>query len=125
MSSTYFWTQLEDTDFSLGVVVPVARQKEELDALQPPRGKTNCTVIVISKIKEVKYVGYALIVSKFHKRATPPNQKPDLVARFPVRTERFGNCTQSINQSMDRSIDRSIDQSINQSVSQSVSQSID
>jgi len=37
VSSTYFWTQLEDTDFSLGVVVPVARQKEELDALQPPR----------------------------------------------------------------------------------------
>ena len=60
MSSTYFGTQLDDTDFSFGVVVPVAPQKEELDALQPPRGKTNCTVIVISNIKEVKYVGYAL-----------------------------------------------------------------
>ena len=60
MNSTYFWTQLEDTDFSLGVVVPGARQKQELDTLQPPRGKTNCTLIAISKIKEVKLVGYAL-----------------------------------------------------------------
>ena len=54
VNSTHFWTQLEDTDFSLGVVVPDARQKEELDTLQPPRGTTDCTVIVISKVKEVK-----------------------------------------------------------------------
>ena len=44
VNSTYFWTQLEHTDFSLGVVVPVARQIQELYTLHPG-GKTNCKVI--------------------------------------------------------------------------------
>ena len=44
VNSTYFWTQLKHTDFSLGAVVPVARQIQELYTLHPG-GKTNCKVI--------------------------------------------------------------------------------
>ena len=39
MNSTYFWTPLEDIDFSLGVVVPVSHAKDQLNPLQIPDGK--------------------------------------------------------------------------------------
>lgn len=43
MNSTYFWTPLESTDFSLGVVVPVGYRKDELATLQIPEGNTKNT----------------------------------------------------------------------------------
>ena len=30
VNATYFWTPIEDIDFSLGVVVPVSHSKDEL-----------------------------------------------------------------------------------------------
>ena len=38
VNSTYYWTQLEGTEFSLGVVVPVSQAKDELNTLQIPKG---------------------------------------------------------------------------------------
>ena len=38
VNSTYHWTHLEGTEFSLGVVVPVSQAKDELNTLQIPRG---------------------------------------------------------------------------------------
>ncbi|XP_068714497.1 VWFA and cache domain-containing protein 1-like [Montipora foliosa] len=38
VNSTYYWTQLEETEFTLGVVVPVSQAKDELTPLQLPKG---------------------------------------------------------------------------------------
>ena len=38
VNSTYHWTQLEGTEFSLGVVVPVSQAKDGLNTLQIPKG---------------------------------------------------------------------------------------
>ena len=40
VNSTYFWTHLEGTDFSLGVVVPVSHAKDVLNTMQIPQGKS-------------------------------------------------------------------------------------
>ncbi|XP_015763441.1 PREDICTED: VWFA and cache domain-containing protein 1-like isoform X1 [Acropora digitifera] len=40
VNSTYHWTYLEGTEFSLGVVVPVSQAKDELNTLQIPKGYT-------------------------------------------------------------------------------------
>lgn len=40
VNSTYYWTQLEGTEFTLGVVVPVSQAKDELNSLQFPKGYT-------------------------------------------------------------------------------------
>lgn len=40
VNSTHFWTQLEGTDFSLGVVVPVSHAKDVLNTMQIPKGKS-------------------------------------------------------------------------------------
>lgn len=38
VNSTYSWTQVEGTEFTLGVVVPVAYAKEKLKAATIPKG---------------------------------------------------------------------------------------
>lgn len=38
VNSTYSWTQVEGTEFTLGVVVPVAYAKEKLKAVTIPKG---------------------------------------------------------------------------------------
>ena len=39
LNSSYFWSPVEKTDFSIGVVIPVTHEKEVLNALQIPEGK--------------------------------------------------------------------------------------
>ena len=39
LNSSYFWSPVEKTDFSIGVVIPVAHENEVLNALQIPEGK--------------------------------------------------------------------------------------
>ena len=38
VNSTYSWTQVEGTEFTLGVVVPVAYAKDKLKAATIPKG---------------------------------------------------------------------------------------
>ena len=38
VNSTYSWTQVEGTEFTLGVVVPVAYAKDRLKAATIPKG---------------------------------------------------------------------------------------
>lgn len=38
VNSTYSWTQVDGTEFILGVVVPVAYAKEKLKAVTIPEG---------------------------------------------------------------------------------------
>ena len=39
VNTTYFWTPIEDIDFSLGVVVPVSHSKDELSSPSISSGK--------------------------------------------------------------------------------------
>lgn len=38
VNSTYSWTQVDGTEFTLGIVVPVAYAKEKLKAVTIPEG---------------------------------------------------------------------------------------
>ena len=39
LNSSYFWSPVEKTDFSIGVVIPVTHVNEVLNTLQIPIGK--------------------------------------------------------------------------------------
>ena len=39
LNSSYFWSPVEKTDFSIGVVIPVTHENEVLNTLQIPEGK--------------------------------------------------------------------------------------
>ena len=39
LNSSYFWSPVEKTDFSIGVVIPVTHVNEVLNTLQIPKGK--------------------------------------------------------------------------------------
>ena len=39
LNSSYFWSPVEKTDFSIGVVIPVTHENEVLNTLQIPKGK--------------------------------------------------------------------------------------
>ena len=39
LNSSYFWSPVEKTDFSIGMVVPVTQENEVLNTLQLPKGK--------------------------------------------------------------------------------------
>ena len=39
LQSTYYWSPVEGTEFSIAVVVPVGYQREVLRTLQIPKGK--------------------------------------------------------------------------------------
>ena len=41
LNSSYFWSPVERTEFSVGVVIPVSHQNEVLSRLQIPKGKTS------------------------------------------------------------------------------------
>ena len=41
LESTYFWSPVERTDFSIGVVIPVNYESEVLSTLQIPEGNQN------------------------------------------------------------------------------------
>ena len=38
LKSTYFWSPVERTEFSIGVVIPVSYEREVLRTLQIPQG---------------------------------------------------------------------------------------
>ena len=38
VNSSYYWTAVQETDFSVGVVIPVSFKNERLDSLQIPTG---------------------------------------------------------------------------------------
>ena len=39
LNSSYFWSPVEKTDFSIGMVIPVTKENEVLNTLQLPKGK--------------------------------------------------------------------------------------
>ena len=69
VNSTYHWTQLEGTEFSLGVVVPVSQAKDELNTLQIPKGnghnKRN-NFLSISKSHSIETLVLLNIIFSFH-----------------------------------------------------------
>ena len=38
VNSSYYWTAVQETDFSVGVVIPVVSNNERLDSLDIPAG---------------------------------------------------------------------------------------
>ena len=47
LNSSYFWSPVEKTEFSVGVVIPVSFQNEVLSKLQIPEGKTKQKTLFI------------------------------------------------------------------------------
>ena len=68
LNSSYFWSPVEKTDFSIGVVIPVTHVNEVLNSLQIPKGKD----------------GLSLTSLTHHRRAIlllSPKDSPSLKAR--------------------------------------------
>ena len=69
VNSTYHWTHLEGTEFSLGVVVPVSQAKDELNTLQIPKGngdnKRN-NFMSVSKSYNILVLVLLNIIFSFH-----------------------------------------------------------
>ena len=69
LNSSYFWSPVEKTDFSIGVVIPVTHVNEVLNTLQIPKGKD----------------GFSLTSSTHHRPAIlllSPKDSPRLKARY-------------------------------------------
>ena len=69
LNSSYFWSPVEKTDFSIGVVIPVTHVNEVLNTLQIPKGKD----------------GFSLTSSTHHRPAIlllSPKDSPSLKARY-------------------------------------------
>ena len=47
INSTYHWLPLQDTEFSLGVVIPVSVKNEVLNSLEIPVGRYICLFIAL------------------------------------------------------------------------------
>ena len=46
LNSSYFWSPVEKTDFSIGLVIPVTQENEVLNTLQLPKGKDHFSLQV-------------------------------------------------------------------------------
>ena len=69
VNSTYHWTQLEGTEFSLGVVVPVSQAKDELNTLQIPKGNDpnkSSNLMSISKSHTIEALVLLNFIFSFH-----------------------------------------------------------
>ena len=69
LNSSYFWSPVEKTDFSIGVVIPVTHVNEVLNTLQIPKGKD----------------GFSLTSLTHHRPAIlflSPKESPSLKARY-------------------------------------------
>lgn len=69
VNSTYHWTHLEGTEFSLGVVVPVSQAKDELNTLQIPKGNSHNkrnNFLSISKSHSIETLVLLNIIFSFH-----------------------------------------------------------
>ena len=69
VNSTYHWTQLEGTEFSLGVVVPVSQAKYELNTLQIPKGNDpnkSSNLMPISKSHTIEALVLLNFIISFH-----------------------------------------------------------
>ena len=69
INSSYFWSPVEKTDFSIGVVIPVTHVNEVLNTLQIPKGKD----------------GFSLTSLTHHRPAIlflSPKESPSLKARY-------------------------------------------
>ena len=69
LNSSYFWSPVEKTDFSIGVVIPVTHVSEMLNTLQIPEGKD----------------GFSLTTLTHHRPAIlflSPKESPSLKARY-------------------------------------------
>ena len=65
LNSSYFWSPVEKTDFSIGVVIPVTHEIEVLNTLQIPKGKD----------------GFSLTSLTHHRPSIPflsPKERPDV-----------------------------------------------
>ena len=87
VNSTYHWTQLEGTEFSLGVVVPVSQAKDELNTLQIPKGNDpNKSSNLKSISKSRNHRSFSIVKSyilvslgytfNYHRIDLDPPQKP-------------------------------------------------
>ena len=47
INSTYYWLPLHDTEFSLGLVIPVSVKNEVLNSLEIPVGRYICLFIAL------------------------------------------------------------------------------
>ena len=48
LESTYFWSPVERTEFSIGVVIPVSYESEVLRTLQIPEGNRNFIPLLLN-----------------------------------------------------------------------------
>ena len=79
LNSSYFWSPVEKTDFSIGVVIPVTHVNEVLNTLQIPKGKD----------------GFSLTSSTHHRPAIlllSPKDSPSLKARYQLIVSCDGVC---------------------------------
>ena len=63
LESIYFWSPVEDTEFSIGVVIPVSYEREVLSPLRIPEGKKNFIPLLLNgyifhdnKMEEIKLI---------------------------------------------------------------------
>ena len=50
LNSSYFWSPVEKTDFSIGVVIPVTHENEVLNTLQLPKGKDGFSLTSLTSL---------------------------------------------------------------------------
>ena len=48
LKSTYFWSPVGTTEFSIGVVIPVSYEREVLHTLQVPKGNKHFTPLLLN-----------------------------------------------------------------------------